>query len=69
MKLKESIQSMHQKKCCNKKHVELLLIGEREKNTTFLSKILIGTFMMIHYIVEEKNFGVIVYTCSLQKTT
>ena len=69
VKLKESIQSMHQKKCCNKKHVELLLIGEREKNTTFLSKILIGTFMMIHYIVEEKNFGVIVYMCSLQKTT
>ena len=38
MKLKESIQSMHQKKCCNKKHVEILLIGEREKKYYVLIK-------------------------------
>ena len=36
------------KQCCEEKYVDLLLIGEREKNTMFLSKILICSCMIIH---------------------
>ena len=38
VKLKESIQSMYQKKCCNKKYATLLLIGETEKKHYVLIK-------------------------------
>ena len=55
------------KQCCEEKHVDLLLIGEGEKNTMFLSKILIRSCMITHYIVEENIFVVIVYMLSLAK--
>ena len=56
------------KKCCEEKHVDILLFGEGEKNTMLLSKILIlSSIIIIHYIVEENIFIVIVYTLSLQK--
>ena len=40
-------QSMYQKKCCEDKHVALLLVGEESKSTMFLSKIS-NTFMYDH---------------------
>ena len=49
------------------KYVDLLLIGEREKITMFLSMISIDLCMIIHYIVEENIFVVIVCMLSLQK--
>ena len=57
---------MHQKKCCKEKHVDLLLIGEGEKNTMFLSMISIDPCMIIHYIAEENIFLVIAYMLSLK---
>ena len=45
------------------KHADLLLMGEGEKNITFLSMISIDSCM----IVEENIFVVVVYTLSLQK--
>ena len=54
-------QSMYQKKCCEDKHVALLLIGEENKSTMFLSKISIHSCMIIHYIVEENIFVVIAW--------
>ena len=47
------------KKCCEEKHVGLLLIGE--KNTMFLSKILILSCMIILYMVD-KTFLSILFT-------
>ena len=55
------------KKCCKEKYVDVLLIGEGEKNTMFLSVISIDSGMIIHYIAEENIFVVIVYMLSLQK--
>ena len=52
------------KKCCEEKHVDLLLIGEGEKNTMFLSMILIDSCLIIHYTVEENIFVIIVYMLS-----
>ena len=54
------------KKCCEEKHVDLL-IREGKKIITFLSIILIDSCMIIHYIAEENIFVVIVYMLSLQK--
>ena len=55
------------KKMSEEKYVDLLLIGEREKITMFLSMISIDLCMIIHYIVEENIFVVIVCMLSLQK--
>ena len=38
MKIKKSIQSMYKKKCCEEKHVDLLLIGEEDKRHYVLIK-------------------------------
>ena len=46
------------KKCCEDKNIDFLLIGEGEK--MFLSKNSIHSCMIIHYIVEENIFVVIV---------
>ena len=51
------------KNCFEERHVDLLFIGEEKKNTMFLSEILINLCMVIHYIVEENIFAVIV--CNL----
>ena len=48
------------KKCCGDKHVELLLTGEEEKGTMFLSRVSIHSCMIMHYIVEENIFVSIV---------
>ena len=55
------------KQCCEEKHADLLLKREGEKSTMFLSKALVHSGMIIHYIVEENIFVVIIYTLSLQK--
>ena len=52
---------MYKKECCEEKHVGILLIGEGEKSTMFLSMILIGSCMITHYIAEENVFNAIVY--------
>ena len=52
-------------KCCEDKHIDLLLIGEGEKKHYVLIKNF-NTFMYdLHYIVEENIFVVIVYMLSL----
>ena len=61
LKIKKNIQSMYQKKCFEEKHVDLLLIGEGDKDTMFLSMISIDSCIIIHYIAEENIFIVIIY--------
>ena len=59
---------MYQKNVTTKKkNVDLLFIGEGEKNPVFLSMTSIDSFMIIHYIAEEIFFVAIVYMFSLQK--
>ena len=58
---------MFQKDIAKKKHIDFLLMAEEEKKTMFLSMISIDSCMIIHYIVEENIFIVIVYAFSLQK--
>ena len=55
------------KKCCEKKHVDLLMIGREEKRHYVLIKILILSCRIILYIVEEIIFVVIVYKLLVQK--
>ena len=55
------------KKMSEEKYVDSLLIGEREKIIMFLSMISIDLCMIIHYIVEENVFVVIVCMLLLQK--
>ena len=45
------------KKCCEENHVELLLIGEKEKNTMFYQKF---SCIIILNIVEENIFVIII---------
>ena len=47
---------MCQKKICEDKHVDLLFIGEGEKNTMLCSDILTHSCIITHYIVEKKQF-------------
>ena len=42
------------RKWCEEKYVDLLLTGEKEKGTMFLSKILMNSCEIIHCIVEKK---------------
>ena len=46
MRTRQNIQSIYQKKCCEEKHVDLLLTREGEKYTMFLSMIL--TLFLLH---------------------
>ena len=48
-----------------KKNVDLLLIGEGDKKTMFLAMISVDLHMIIHYIVEENMFVVVVFMLSL----
>ena len=64
---KKNKHSIYVSKQCYEKNHDLLLIGERKKNTMILSNISIHSRMIIHYTVEKNIFIVIVYTCSLQK--
>ena len=52
------------KKCCEDKHVDILLIGEGEKEHYVLIEDF-NTFMQ--YIVEENIFIIIIYMLLLQK--
>ena len=55
------------RKCCEDKHVDLLLIGEGEKKHYVLIKDF-NTFMYDHTLHRErKHFAVIVYMFLLQK--
>ena len=56
IKIKKNIQSTYQKNVYKKKHVDLLLIGEREKNTMFLSMISIDSYTIIHYIERKHSY-------------
>ena len=67
IKIKRNIQYMYKQKCCEEKHVDLLLIGENERDTMFLSNILTLSCMIILYIVKENIFVVIVYKLVVQK--
>ena len=58
---------MYVKKCCEEKHVDLLLIGEWEKNIMFLSMISIDSCLIIYYIPEENIFVIIFCILSLQR--
>ena len=58
---------LSKKECCEEKHVDLLLLGEEGKNTLVLSKILIPSCIIIHYIVEENTFAFIIYKYLVQK--
>ena len=53
------------KQCCEEKHVDLLLIGKREKSTMFLLMNSIDSCMIIYYIGEENIFVVILYMRSI----
>ena len=44
------------KQCCEDKHADLLLIGEGEKNITFLSKISVDSCMIIHTSCKKASF-------------
>ena len=46
---------MYQNTIVDQKNVDLLFKGEEEEaNTTFLSKTFIGSYMITHYILEQK---------------
>ena len=60
IKKKRKTSNLCIKKYCEEKHVDLLLMGKGEKNTMSLSKVLTLSCMIIHYIVEENIFVVIV---------
>ena len=66
MKIKKNRISVS-KQFCEEKHDDLLFLGEGEKNMMFLSKILILSCMIIHYIVEENIFVIIFYMPSFKK--
>ena len=54
------------RKCCEKKHVDLLLIGEEKKTLSFFNDF--NRFMYQHLLHRgRKLFFVIVYMLSLQK--
>ena len=48
------------KKRCEEKYIDLLFLGEGENNTNFLSRISIGSCMILHCIAEN-IFHVIFY--------
>ena len=56
IKIKKNIQSTYQKNVSKKKHVDLLLIGEREKNTMFLSMISVDSYTIINYIERKHSY-------------
>ena len=53
-------------KKCEEKHIDVLLLGEEGKRYC-VPKILICLCVIIHYIVEENIFVVIVYKLLVQK--
>ena len=66
MKIKKNIQSMHQKKWCEEKFVDLLLIGEERKAHVLLKDLI--TFIYDHnYIMGKIIFVVLLYKLLLQK--
>ena len=66
MKIKKNIQSMHQKKWCEEKFVDLLLIGEERKTHVLLKDFI--TFIYDHnYIMGKIIFVVLLYKLLVQK--
>ena len=66
MKIKKNIQSMHQKKWCEEKFVDLLLIGEERKTHVLLKDLII--FIYDHnYIMGKIIFVVLLYKLLVQK--
>ena len=58
---------MCQKKCCEDKHVDLLLIGEESKKYYVLVNDFSTLCMIMQYSVEVNIFVVIVYKHLVQK--
>ena len=58
---------MYQKKCCEGKHVDLLLIGEQGRRHDVLIKSFNTLFMIILCIVEKNIFAIIAYKLLAQK--
>ena len=56
------VLKMKSKQRWEEKRVDILLIGEGQKNIMSLSKISPDSCMIIYYIVEENIFVVFVYT-------
>ena len=54
---------MYKKKCCEDKHVDLVLIGEREKKNCVLIKDF-NTFMYDHTLHHGKNIFIVI-VCKL----
>ena len=55
MKIRQNIQSMYQKRCCEEKHVVLLLMGEGEKKK----------YILINRLIDFNRF---IYDHSLHHT-
>ena len=53
MKMRKNIQSTYQKKCCEEKHVDLLLIGEGEKKYGLINDF--SRFMNDHSLHRGKK--------------
>ena len=58
MKTKKNKYLLYTSKNAIKKHLDLLLLEEKDKNYLLLSKILIHLYIIIYYIVEENIFVV-----------
>ena len=68
IKARKNTQSFHnQSKNTFKRHIDLLLLGEEDKTHHFLIKILINSYLIIHYTVEENGFVVIVFKLLVQQ--
>ena len=68
MEIKKNIQSMYQKNVVKKNLLIYCYKEKKERDTMFLSKILIlSCIKIILYIVEENIFVVIVYKLLVQK--
>ena len=67
IKIRKNIKPNVTEKYCEEKHVDLSLIGKERKSHYVLIKYVYGLCMIIHYIVKEDIFAVIVYKLLVQK--
>ena len=69
MKIKKHVQSVYQKNIVKKKKTCSFIINrkKKERDIMLLSKILVPSCMIIHYIVKENIFVAIVYKLLAQK--
>ena len=53
LKTKKNIESMDQKKCCQEKHVDFLLIDKKGNKHVLLSEVSIHLCIIILYTIEK----------------